>query len=166
MPSPRELYEAVLSDAGCSEDVIAHCRAVTDYALTLAGDNPLVDCGLMEAGSMLHDIGRGTTHSIQHAQVGARICRSLGFSELVAQIVERHIGAGLTADECTLLSLVPRDCIPHTIEERIIAHADNLVKGTHPVTIFETISSAIHLHKKIRNRMYHLALDVELLCQT
>jgi uncharacterized protein len=165
MHSPRERYEAVLRDAGCSAGVIAHCRVVTDYALTLAGDNPLVDRGLLEAGSMLHDIGRGKNHSIYHAQAGAQICRTLGFPELVARIVERHTGAGLTADECTLLSLAPRDCMPHSIEERIVAHADNLVKGTHIVPVFETLSSAIHLHKKIRNRIYHLSLDVELLCQ-
>lgn len=165
MQSPRERYEAVLRDAGCSPGVIAHCCTVTDYALTLAGDNPLIDRGLLEAGSMLHDIGRATTHSICHAQAGAQICRALGFPELLARIVERHTGAGLTADECTLLSLAPRDCMPRSIEERIVAHADNMIKGTHHVSVFETLSSAIHLHRKTRNRIYQLALDVELLCQ-
>jgi uncharacterized protein len=114
---------------------------------------------------MLHDIGRATTHSIYHAQEGAQICRALGFPESVARIVERHTGAGLTADECTLLSLAPRDCMPLSIEERIVAHADNMVKGTHPVSVFDTLSSAIHLPRKTRNRIYHLSLDVELLCQ-
>jgi hypothetical protein len=39
----------------------------------------------------------------------------------VARIIECHTGAGLTSDECTLLNLWPRDCIPRSIEERIVA---------------------------------------------
>lgn len=165
MPSPRERYEAMLQDSGCSPRIIAHCRAVRDLALTIAGGNPLIDCDLLEAGSLLHDIGRGDTHSIRHAQAGAERCRALGVPEPVARIVERHIGAGLTADECTLLGLLPRNCMPCTIEERIVAHADNLTKGSKVVTVFDAISSAIHLKRKIRRRMYHLAFDVENLCK-
>ena len=165
MPSPRNHYEAMLQDAGCDPRVIAHCRAVAVSALDLAGDNPLINRELLEEGAMLHDIGRGTIHSILHAQAGADRCRALGLSESVARIVERHAGAGLTADECTLLGLLPRDCIPRSIEERIVAHADNLMKGKKPVTIYETIGSAIHLNKKIRRRIYHLALDVEIFCK-
>ena len=90
--------EALLRSAGCDEGVLRHCRAVTGLALALAGDDPLFDRSLLETGGMLHDIGRSVTHGIGHAQVGARICRSLGLSEPVARIVERHTGAGLTAD--------------------------------------------------------------------
>ncbi len=165
MPSPREQYEGLLRDAGCSHKVIAHCCAVTGCALEFAGNNPLIDRDLLEAGAMLHDIGRGRTHSIHHAQAGADVCRTLLFSEPVARIVERHTGAGLTADECTLLHLLPRDCIPHSIEERIVAHADNLIDGTHKGRIEGTLGSAIHLTRKIRRRIYHLALDVECLCK-
>jgi len=165
MPSPRDHYEAMLRNAGCDPGVIAHCHAVTDYALDLAGNNPLINRELLGTGAMLHDIGRGTTHSILHAQAGAEICRALGLSEPVARIIECHTGAGLSADECTLLGLVPRDCIPRSIEERIVAHADNIVKGTAPVTIEEIIGSATRLNKKVRRRIYHLALDVEILCK-
>ena len=114
---------------------------------------------------MLHDIGRGISHSIVHAQAGADLCRTLGLSEEVARIIECHIGAGISADECTLLGLLPRDCIPRTVEERIVAHVDNLMKGTKPVVIDRAISSAIHLNKKLRRRIYQLALDVEILCK-
>jgi uncharacterized protein len=165
MSSPRDHYVAILQDAGCDAGVIAHCHTVADYALDLAGDNPLINRELLEAGAMLHDIGRGTTHSIFHAQAGADTCRALGLSEPIARIIECHTGAGLSADECTLLGLLPRDCIPRTIEERIVAHTDNLVKRTTPVTIDEMLGSAIHLKKKVRRRMYHLALSVETLCK-
>jgi uncharacterized protein len=165
MPSPREQYEELLRNAGCSPKVIAHCRAVTDCALEYAGNNPLIDRNLLEAGAMLHDIGRGRMHSIHHAQAGADMCRALLFDEQVARIVECHTGAGLTADESTLLHLLPRDCIPRSIEERILAHADNLMKETHRGRVEGTLGSAIHLNRKIRRRLYHLALDVECLCK-
>jgi uncharacterized protein len=114
---------------------------------------------------MLHDIGRGNTHSIGHAQRGADLLREKGFHEEIARIVECHTGAGLTADECTLLGLLPRDCMPQTIEEKIVTHSDNLIAGSTRVIIDEEIAAAVHLPRKIRKRMYRLANDVELLTQ-
>ncbi|MGD1003878.1 MAG: HDIG domain-containing metalloprotein [Methanoregulaceae archaeon] len=165
MLSPRNKYEIILRDAGCSNSVIEHCRAVTECALDIATNNTLIDYNLLEVGSMLHDIGRGITHSIHHAQAGADYCRSIGIPEPVARIVERHTGAGLSADECTLLGLLPRECIPKTLEEKIVAHADNLIDNKKKGTIHEALYSAIHLNRKVRHRMYCLALDVEILCK-
>jgi len=151
----------LLRRAGCSEGVIAHCRAVRDLALTYASD-PLVDRDLVEAGALLHDIGRGVTHDLRHAEAGGAICRSLGLDEAIAAIVERHIGAGLTADECSLLGLVPRDCMPETLEEKIVAHADNLVKGTRVITLEERLQRSIALPKGQRERIRRLAQEMEL----
>jgi uncharacterized protein len=162
--SGRKRAEKLLQDAGCSTKVIAHCRAVADCALEYAGANPEVNFSLVEQGSMLHDIGRGSTHAIDHAQQGADLLREQGFFEELARIVECHTGAGLTADECTMLGLLPRDCIPTTTEEKIVTHADNLVAGHHRTNIEDTISSAFHLPKKARKRMYRLSQEVELLC--
>ena len=164
MPDHSKKYEKMLLDAGCSTKVIAHCRAVTDCALEYAKANPEVDFSLVEKGAMLHDIGRGSSHAIDHSQRGADLLRSQGFPEEVARMVECHTGAGLTADECTLLGLSPRDCIPCTTEEKIVTHADNLIAGHKRVSIDDSIGSAIHLPKKARKRMYRLAQDVELLC--
>ncbi len=151
----------LLRRAGCSEGVIAHCRAVRDLALTYASD-PLADRDLVEAGALLHDIGRGVTHDLCHAEAGGAICRSFGLDEAIVAIVERHIGAGLTADECALLNLVPRDCVPRTLEEKIVAHADNLVKGTRVITLEERLEHAIALQRRQRERIRRLALEVEL----
>lgn len=156
--------EDLLHEAGCSKKVIAHCRAVRDCSLVYARRNPDADSSLIETASMLHDIGRSTTHSIRHAQAGADLLRSWDLPEDMARIVECHTGAGLTADECTLLGLLARDCMPQTTEEKIVTHADNLIAGATRVTIDESIASAIHLPKKARKRMYRLSLEVELLC--
>lgn len=156
--------EDLLREAGCSEKVILHCRAVRDIALEYARRNPLVSVKLVTEGAMLHDIGRGASHTILHAQQGADHLRQIGVSEEVARIVECHTGAGLTADECTILGLSPRDCMPRTIEEKIVCHADNLAEGKKRVNIEESVYSAIHLKRTVRKRMYHLAQDVEMLC--
>ncbi len=152
---------ALLRRAGCSGGVIAHCRAVRDLALTYASD-PIVDRDLVQIGALLHDIGRGVTHDLCHAEVGGAICRSFGLDEAIAAIVERHVGAGLTADECSLLNLVPRDCMPRTLEEKIVAHADNLVKGTRIITLEERLERSIALPRKQRERIRRLALEMEL----
>ncbi len=164
MHEEREACIAILRDAGCNAKVIAHCRAVCDCALEYAGRNPLVDRSLVMTGALLHDIGRGTTHGIDHGQVGADLLRAKNFPEEVARIVECHVGAGMTADECTLLGLSPRDCMPSTTEEKIVTHADNRIAGVVRVSIDESIASAIHLPKKIRKRMYRLSNEVKLLC--
>ena len=165
MPESPERYIALLRGAGCRPKVIAHCRAVCACAEEYARKTPLADPDLVVAGALLHDIGRGSTHSIGHAQAGADTLRKNGFPERLARIVECHTGAGLTADECTLLGLLPRDCIPQTIEEKIVTHADNLIAGSTRVTIDEEIAAAIHLPRKSRKRMYRLANEVELLTQ-
>ena len=157
-------YEDLLRGAGCSEKVLAHCRAVRNVALEYAQRNILVSVDLVREAAMLHDIGRGTSHTILHAQRGADLLRAQGISDEVAHIVECHTGAGLTADECTILRLSPRNCMPLTTEEKIVTHADNLIEGRKRVIIDESIASAIHLPRKVRRRIYHLAQEVELLC--
>jgi uncharacterized protein len=165
MPDPRqETCEDLLRSAGCSTKIISHCRAVRDCALEYAARNPGTDIHLVERGAMLHDIGRSRTHGIRHAQCGADLVRSMGLGEDLARIVECHTGAGLTADECTLLGLSPRDCMPRTLEEKIVTHADNLIAGKKRVTIHESIGSAVYLSKKARKRMERLAAEVGLLC--
>jgi uncharacterized protein len=161
---PENNFEQLLREAGCSEKVLAHSRAVRDVALEYAKRNSLVAVDLVSEGSMLHDIGRGASHTIQHAQRGADLLRSHGIREEIARIVECHTGAGLTADECTILRLSPRDCMPRTTEEKIVTHADNLIEGRKRVTIDASIASAIHLPRKVRRRIYLLSQEVELLC--
>jgi len=165
MPDIKKKCSQLLQDTGCSPKVITHCKAVYSVAMEYATRSFLVNPELVAKGAMLHDIGRSSTHSIGHAQRGADILRNNGFSEDLARIVECHTGAGLTADECTLLGLEPRDCIPRTIEEKIVTHSDNLIAGSKRVTIEEELASAIHLPRKVRKRIYRLSTEVEWLTQ-
>ena len=153
-------WETLLARAGCGRQVIAHARAVADLALQVA-ESPLVNRDLVLAGGMLHDVGRGETHGIDHAQRGAALARSFSLDERVVYIIERHIGAGMTADECSLERIIPRDCIPRTVEEKIVANADNLVHGNRQGTIEGTLEGAFRLKKRIRRRIYRLYLEME-----
>ena len=154
-------FDRTLHTAGCGRKVIAHCHRVRDLALSYCDQLGIADQQLVNAGALLHDIGRGKTHSLFHAQAGAALCRQMGFPEPVARIIERHTGAGLTADECTLLRLLPIDCVPVSLEEKIVANADNLIRGGREITIYERLDSLLHLNRKIRNRFYRLWLETE-----
>jgi uncharacterized protein len=153
-------WERLLVRAGCDRRVVAHVRAVTTLALSFS-ENPVVDRDLVAAGAMLHDIGRGKTHGIDHAQRGADLARTLGLDPAIVSIIERHIGAGMTADECSLGGLLARDCIPATAEEKIVANADNLVRGDEIGTIEGTLESALRQKKRIRRRICRLYFEME-----
>ena len=162
MPEEINIYRDLLIQAGCSRKVIAHCEAVSSVSMQYVNPGSGARHDLVLAGSMLHDIGRSQTHSIGHAQAGAEICRNLGLPGDVARIVECHTGAGLTADECSLLGLLPINCVPKTLEEKIVTNADNLVGGRHEISIERDLMDAFGLKRKVRKRMYRLWLEMEL----
>ncbi|HUU74718.1 MAG TPA: HDIG domain-containing protein [Methanoregulaceae archaeon] len=151
----------ILHRAGCTPGVINHCHAVTLLADEYAARMDIADTALVHQAALLHDIGRGRTHSLAHAQAGGQICRELGLPESLARIVERHIGAGLTADECSIERLLPIDCFPASLEEKIVANADNLVRGKTRISIFNRLMSSVSLPRRVKMRMYHLWLEME-----
>jgi uncharacterized protein (TIGR00295 family) len=125
IPNPDECIE-ILKKSGCSEEVIRHCKAVRDIAVRMA-KRASADVELVEAAALLHDIGRSKTHGIRHAVEGAVIAKKLDLPDSITNIIERHIGAGLSAAEAKKLGLPERDFVPVTLEEKIVCHADNLV---------------------------------------
>jgi uncharacterized protein (TIGR00295 family) len=133
---------ALLKKYGASEDVIRHVKMVRDYAMEIAEQNPAADRELVEAGALLHDIGRTRTHGIDHAVAGAEILRKEGVDERIVRIVERHVGAGLTKEDAVYLGLPPKDYLPETIEEKIVCHADNLIGNRTHITIHDAIRTA------------------------
>ena len=124
-PTPKQCIK-IMKDLGCSEEVINHCKAVRNIAVKMAKLTN-ADVKLVESASLLHDIGRSKTHDLFHAVVGAKIARELGLPDKIIKIIERHIGAGLSADDAKKLGLPPKNYIPKSLEEKIVCHADNLV---------------------------------------
>jgi uncharacterized protein len=124
-----------LKDFNCPPHIIDHSKAVSVKARDMAsnfmdktGSN--IDMEQIETGALLHDIGRTKTHTIKHAHEGAEILKSLNFPEEIIKITIKHIGAGIPSKEAEILGLPPGDYMPHTLEEKIVAHADNLINGT------------------------------------
>jgi len=150
----------ILKNAGCEKRVISHCIAVRDLALKFINKSG-ADRNLVETGALLHDLGRSESHGLDHAVIGADMCRSLGLDERVCMIVERHIGAGITYGECLKEGLEPRNYIPESVEEKIVAHADNLIKGVKEITIEERLKRSDKLSPESKKRMLLLSAEIE-----
>lgn len=120
------------------EIYMCHCRSVSNLALEI---NKRLNLGLdpseVEEAAMLHDIGIFLTFSpkidchgdeayIFHGPLGAQLLRSLGVSDKIADVAERHTGAGITIEDIDSqnLPLDRRDYSPRTTLEKLICYAD------------------------------------------
>jgi uncharacterized protein (TIGR00295 family) len=144
IPNDEECLE-ILKNQGCKTRVIIHCCTVRAVAEEMASKIPYADMNLVTSGALLHDIGRSIDHSIRHALLGAQIAEDLGLPDELVSIILKHTGAGLDDEDVIELGLPPGDYIPRTIEEKIVAHADNLVSDNKVVD---------HMHSvnKLRNK--------------
>ena len=115
------------------------------------------DMDLIERAAMLHDIGmvktnvpeldcHGEDPYIKHGVLGRQMLEVLGLSA-EALICERHVGAGITAEEICRrnLPLPKRNMLPETIEEQIICYADKFFsKGPEINKIAKSLSTIIN----------------------
>lgn len=141
LPSREEALQ-LLRECGCNEMVVAHCVAVSELAVKIAR-RCRADVELVEIGGLLHDLGRCKSHSITHAVEGAKVAREKGLPREVVEIIERHIGAGITKEEAGHLGLPERDYLPLTLEQKIVAHADNLMWGTKRTGVKEAAGTLV-----------------------
>ncbi|HJH28374.1 MAG TPA: HDIG domain-containing protein [Methanosarcinaceae archaeon] len=170
----------ILYDCGCAQNVIEHCLAVSSLSVRtaekLSGSginvnanvnininiNINVNVELVKIGSVLHDLGRSRTHAIDHAVVGARMAEELGLDARIVQIIKCHIGGGISGTEAKCLGLPDDNYIPVTIEEKIVAHCDNLMRGTERISIDECIlrMRSCNMSKESIDRVKTLANEV------
>ena len=129
---------ALLERAGCTKRVIVHCRTVKAVA-ELFAKGFAADTELIIAGALLHDIGRAKDHTIMHANIGADTAERLGLPKELVSIIRKHIGAGLDDEDAEELGIPKRDYIPRTMEEKIVAHADNMVSDNRIVGHTHTV---------------------------
>ena len=125
----------LLKKENTPENVIDHSLAVYKKAMEIAANFDDADKDLIRKGALLHDIGRSKTHGITHAIEGVEIAKKYGYGKDVLNIIERHIGAGITEREAEKLGLPVKSYLPETLEEKIVAHADNLTSGSKEVDI-------------------------------
>jgi uncharacterized protein len=157
----------LLEETGCAPNVIEHCKEVASLAVEIAnkakaaGRN--VNPELVEVGALLHDFGRCRTHKIAHAVEGYRLARTRGIEPEISEIIKRHIGAGISKEEARKLGLPEDDYFPRSLEEKIVAHADNLVKGTSRITVAErtALMRKQEVPENVIERVNKLAEEVE-----
>jgi len=118
--------------------VIVHCCTVKTVAAEIAKKFD-ADTELIVAGALLHDIGRAKDHTIMHAYAGAEMAERLGLPDELVKIIRKHTGAGLDDLDVKEMKLPKGDYIPRTAEEKIVAHADNLVSDNRIVPHTRTV---------------------------
>lgn len=130
-------------DPRCMEILTIHSSLVWRKAEEIARRSRYADCidyGFVREASMLHDYGiigvdapgiycRGAAPYMQHGILGAAHLRAVDPKRYArhARVCETHIGAGLTAADIRSgnLPLPEADYLPVTLEEKLIAYADN-----------------------------------------
>ncbi|HLD42976.1 MAG TPA: HDIG domain-containing protein [Candidatus Nanoarchaeia archaeon] len=163
-----ELLKKYSSDDGAFKKVLAHVQAVKKAALRIADRIPGTDKEFIATASILHDIGRfqfppGSKNAIQHGIKGAEILRKEGFPKH-ALVAERHIGVGISRKDIREqnLPLPDKDFLPISKEEKIIAHADNLIFGDKEGTLQMVIDRfRMELGEEYAERVKRLAGEVE-----
>ena len=154
----------ILKKEKTPQNVIDHSIAVYNKALEIAENFPNADLDIIKKGALLHDIGRSKTHDITHAVEGREIACKYGYDENVLNIIERHIGAGITKEEAKDLGLFEKSYVPETLEEKIVAHADNLISGTKEVDVDFVIKKwEIRMDNPNDNIKRLITLDEELI---
>ena len=159
LPSREQALE-LLRKNHCSPKVIKHCRLVADLAFEIGSKlqekGLKIDLKLIEAGALLHDIGRSKSHLVDHGVVGANIAESEGLPEPVLRIIKRHVGGGITAQEAKKFGW-PKDVYePVTLEEKIVSYADKLIDGSKRVPIDVEIERLQVEHKEAAERVRKL----------
>jgi len=139
----EECIQALIKE-GADNGVIIHCQMVerlTKKIGTLITDNtrtPLkLNFDILRMGSLLHDIGRGKTHTFQHVIEGVEIGKRMNLPTEVIHIIECHIGSGLTAEEAVGMGLENKSYFPQTLEAKLVAYADNLIVENRQISLNE-----------------------------
>ncbi len=163
LPSERQCFE-ILKEEGCSPKVIRHVCTVNAVAMIIVS-RTRADKELVNAGSLLHDVGRSRTHGVRHVSEGVAIARSRDLPDPLVRIISRHIAAGFTKDEAIAAGLPDGEYMPETIEEKIVCHSDNLVSNDKVTTLQEALddlNSKGYLATALRMKAMHEELS--LLC--
>ncbi len=162
------LLKKYCSDNNSFKKILAHSKIVKKVALNIGKKIKGVDLNFIKCASLLHDIGRFQCITkqediVKHGIIGSAILRKEGLPKY-ALAAERHLGAGISREEILEqgLNLPLKNYIPKSKEEKIIAHADNIVFDQRIGTVEESVKRfSKELGKKVGLKIKKLAEDVE-----
>lgn len=166
----RALYELHKKYAPTEELlnlVWPHSLIVWNIAKEIINAHPelLFDRELVASACLLHDIGtyfvepckchpelrkRNTEPYIKHGVIGADIVRKELLGKKMAKIIERHIGVGISKEEIITknLPLPLKNFIPETIEEKLVAYADNFHSKKPKFNTYEEMEKQLEKYGK------------------
>ena len=143
--------------------VLAHAKAVQKAAVKMCR-KVKCDVNFVKTACLLHDIGRfQCIKPIWHGLVGAKILLEEGLPRH-ALVAERHLGAGISKEDIReqKIDLPLKDYVPKTAEEKIVAHADNLVFGARIGTLKEAVDRfSKEIGKKCGKKVRALGKEIE-----
>lgn len=146
--------------------VLKHSKAVQKVALRIAKKIKNSDLEFIKTASLLHDIGRfrcKRKEAYKHGVMGAKILRKEGLKKH-ALVAERHLGAGITKKDIVeqKLDLSLKNYVPKTKEEKIIAHADNLISNNKEITTKQAIKRfRKELGEKVAKKIKKLSDEIK-----
>lgn len=163
LPS-REQAIHLLREHNCPFVVIRHCEVVADLALEIAtklqNKGCKINLELVQAGALLHDIGRTKTHNVDHGLVGSQIAKSEGLPEPLVNIIKRHVGGGITTEEAIRFGWPKDDYVPQSLEEKVVSYSDKLIDREKQVPIDLEIHRLSVGHKKAAERLRKLHEEI------
>jgi uncharacterized protein len=152
----RGVNEEILLDL-----VWTHSLIIRDIAMQLVESlkkrNIKIDEKQVEIGALVHDIGcyrayefygRKDGAYVQHGTKGYEILRKEGFSEEIARMAMIHLGVGLVKENiiASKLPFEKKDLIPITLEEELVAYADNFHSKAPKFFTFKTAQERLVGH--------------------
>jgi len=148
--------------------LVEHMQHVANMAISLCAmigrKGHFVNCAEVFLGAALHDIGYIRVKGVQHGIVGAEMAIELGYSENIAKIIKRHIVGGLSKEliSSSNLDLPHKDFLPRTIEEKIVACADQLFHKRSKTGIYLVEDPS--QNERVAKNIYRLYDEVFYLC--
>ncbi|HLQ03449.1 MAG TPA: HDIG domain-containing protein [Nitrososphaerales archaeon] len=147
--------------------IVEHCRAVERVARIIASEltrgGVAVDERVIQAGALLHDVGRTRVQTVRHGYEGAEILRKEGVDERVVEVVKRHVGAGITREEARRLGLPEGDYVPRTLEQKVVCFADKMIDSNRARPFAEEVKRFVrkgHDVKKLEALKEDLKLEL------
>ncbi|HME54789.1 MAG TPA: HDIG domain-containing protein [Candidatus Lokiarchaeia archaeon] len=145
IPSDEMIF-TLMSDLGLPEGIKEHCIVVKEIALDIVKQikqrNPQadIDADVVEAGALLHDIGRTKSHGVDHGYRGYMLMREASIDERVARCALVHVLGGFDKEDikhefpAEARDEIKISLMPKNIEEKIVCLADKNAEGTTQVT--------------------------------
>jgi uncharacterized protein len=176
IPTNDEIFD-LMSKWGFPDGIKEHCIVVKDIAMEFVtkihtrDPNAKIDARVVEAGALLHDIGRIKSHGLDHGYRGYQALMDVKVDERVARCALVHVLGGFTVDDIkkefpSNFKDIRISLMPQTIEEKIVCFADKHAVGTMQVTVKKRFSRWFKKHGKtpflLKSRYRIMQLDKDI----